>query len=192
VTPSPPLRGVHAAVVSGFVGIVTAASPAGASEPVACEYRTARAHIQQIVLTPSTPVGQSFVACESGVLSLVSFEVELFTTYEARIVIREGVDLLAPGTAFLRPMFLFQRRVNFNPAYPVVAGRTYSVSFGPTDGTFRVYYNRDDIPSGTAFRVLDGVSVAVPEYDADFSAQITDPPVPAAPSSWGAVKSIYR
>ncbi len=159
-----------------------------------CAIGTPREANSTAIATPTTPVGESFVACEDGIITNLAVYVGLYTQPSFRIGLQQGIDLLHPETVVVGDIPAGATRIRVDPGFRVVAGRLYSFSVAPTSGTLRLLQiTGTAYPEGSLLLVDQGIVTPRPEIDLQFSlTTMGDPPVPAVASTWGAIKSTYR
>jgi hypothetical protein len=145
-----------------------------------------------LIARPDEPVGQSFVACQDGLITNIAFPVGPRTQPSVTLGFGPGIDILAPTFTLVQSIAPTAQRARFEVAIPVTQGTVYAISLEPAYG---VFYLREIVgtayPDGSTIVVEQGVSVPR-NSDIEFSVTITDAPVPARASTWGVIKSTYR
>jgi hypothetical protein len=180
--------GVVITMVFSLAGAVFGVSPLGAE----CRLATTNLGGSTIFATPTAPVGQSFVACQDGLITNIAVFVGLSNQPSVRLGLQPGTDLLAPTYSELGTIPPDAARIRFTPGFPVTNGMVYSLSLTPISGVLSLpLVLESSYAEGTALAVEQGVSVAL-ESDLEFAVTISDPVVPAVVATWGALKSLYR
>jgi hypothetical protein len=145
-----------------------------------------------VFATPTAPLGQSFIACEDGMITNIAVWVGLSTLPQYRFGLRQGTDILVDDYVVTGSIPTGAQRLRFTPMYPVTKGTVYSLSLAPITGSLSLpETNGTSYPDGSTIAVVQGASVPR-NTDLIFAVTITDGPVPAAAATWGKIKSTYR
>jgi hypothetical protein len=172
-------------LVTGLFAALLAAHPVWAD----CQLGTPMQPIAGVIMhaTPTAPLGQSFVACQDGLITGITVTFNGSTQPSVRLGLQSGTDILAP--TYTETINVISPRMMFSPSFPVKGGEVYSLSITPASGVVRLFLN--GYAGGTLLTVENGLVVERPA-DLQFLVSITDPPVPATLATWGALKSTYR
>jgi hypothetical protein len=172
---------------AGLAILLLGARPAEAQ----CTIDTTVPAAVAIVSTPTAPLGQSFTACQSGIVTNIAIIVSYSTRDSLLLGLQRGTDLTAPELTQLTTWVQGARRVRFTPSFPVTGGMTYSFSIAPLVGILNLGMV-DGYPDGSLLQVDQGVTV-VRNGDMEFSLTISpEPVVPARVATWGRLKATYR
>jgi hypothetical protein len=142
--------------------------------------------------TPTSPAGQSFVACQNGFITNVAIWVGVSTQPVVTLGLQAGIDLLAPEYTATKVIPTGADRIRFTPMFPVTQGSVYSLSLTPASGSLSfAELPGSSYTEGSRIAVVGGQSVPL-NTDIVFAVTITDGSVPSAAATWGKIKSIYR
>ena len=171
------------------LGITLAAVPARAQ----CTIDSAQPAGLVVVAAPDAPLGQSFVACQDGIVTNVAVPIAWAVHEQIRLGLQHGTDLLAPEYTQVGLFVQGSRRIRWVTSFPVSAGQAYSLSVTPLDGALGLANAPGSaIPDGTMLAVVGGVTTGRSD---DLQVTITvspEPIVPARPATWGGLKFVYR
>ena len=115
-----------------LTGLVTLASPAGAQ----CTIQSVPDQIttRAMYVTPTFAVGQSFTACQSGIVAYVLFREMGIPVKTLNFGMQHGTDLCAPEYTSSVKVTLDASRLRVFTNFRVVQGEVYSFSIAPAGG----------------------------------------------------------
>ena len=96
-----------------------------------CEFFTPNAGGTGAIATPTSPIGQSFVACQDGIITNLAVWVGPSTVAPVRLGLQAGTDLLATDYSQMGLITPDARRVRFTTTFAVTNGMVYSLSLTP-------------------------------------------------------------
>ena len=174
------------AAVCSFACAVSGVSQVGAE----CMINNLTHGGSSVFATPTAPIGQSFVACQDGIITNVAVGIGQATLPQVRLGLQPGTDLQVDGYSLAGVIQSGASRIRFTPVFPVTKGMVYSLSMAPVTGSLMLPRGAS-YTEGSLIAIVQGVSTPQ-DADMEFAVTITDAAVPAAAATWGRLKSIYR
>jgi hypothetical protein len=146
------------------------------------------------VATPTSPVGQSFVACQNGVITRLYAYVGVATVAPVHLGLQHGIDLASPEFVQTASFPSLSRLFDFTMSYPVTAGTLYSFSMTPSAGLIPLIQTIGTrYPDGSLIVTEQGASIPKTNLDLEFTVIFSpDPVVPTRRATWGSLKTSYR
>jgi len=142
---------------------------------------------------PPAGLGQSFVACQTGLVTRISFSVLEPSSGPIRLGLQHGTDLTAPRHAQSVILDAGLNTIVLDAPFRVTQGTLYSFGLLPTSGTIEVRYDDDSPHTDGSIIQSNGTASTPRPGDLIFRVEIA----PSAPgstisSTWGAIKGLYR
>jgi hypothetical protein len=142
---------------------------------------------------PPGGLGQSFMACQTGVVTRISFSVLEPSSGPVRLGLQAGTDLSAPRYSQSVNLDGGSNTIVLDTPFRVTEGTVYSFGLLPTAGTIAVLYD-DDGPLTEGSIIQSSPAISGPRRgDLIFRVEIEPrDPRPTTPCTWGAVKELFR
>ena len=126
--------------------------------------------------TAPSGVGQSFTACETGVIRSITVDVLFTTSQNARLELKPAGDSWPSTYVQNIVLTVGQNVVPLATPFAVAAGATYSIGLFPASGSFSLWSDADSYPGGEAFFIVNSTDLGIaPSPDLLFDLTIEGP-----------------
>lgn len=137
-------------------------------------------------------IGQSFTACQTGFVTSVSFNVYQAVTGPLDMELQAGTTIGPQSTPQSVSVVVGPNTIVLDTPFPVTNGTLYSFGLKPTSGILIVRESTGNPYAGGGYIEFDGTTYLPPGSDLSFTVQIVTDIVPARPTTWGSIKTLYR
>ena len=143
--------------------------------------------------SPQEGLGQSFTPCEEGFVTRISLCVLGASSGPVTLGLQAGINLAAPSYSQRVNLVTGSNTITLAAPFRVTPGTLYSFGLVPTAGSLEVgYHDENPYEDGTLVQ-SDGTFSGPRPGDLVFTVEIApDGRRSTGPSSWGAVKELYR
>ena len=142
---------------------------------------------------PQEGLGQSFTPCEGGFVTRISLSVLGASSGPVKLGLQAGINLAAPSYSQSVRFVTGSNTITLAAPFRVTPGTLYSFGLVPTAGSLEVgYHDESPYEDGTLVQ-SDGTFSGPRAGDLVFTVEIASGvPGSPAPSTWGAIKAMYR
>ena len=181
-------------ILAGFI-VLAVHSPNSAAD-CTIDQSTCTDHGFSANVGPSPDIiGQSFTACQTGVVTSVTFNANLVTP-GLTLGLEVGTNICAPSYTQSVSAVQGSNTVVLDTPFPVTDGAVYSFGLQPSGGhsPLMLWGCGEDVYAGGIYCLCGAghVFVPYPQFDLAFTVQITTEPTPTRANTWGSVKDLYR
>jgi len=142
---------------------------------------------------PEEGLGQSFTPCEEGFVTRITFSVLDPPSGPVRLGLQAGIHLGAPSYSQSVSLVGGLNAIALETPFRVTPGRLYSFGLLPTAGTLEMRYDDENPYADGTLLQSDGTMTGPRPGDLAFKVEIAPGGKKSTtPSSWGAVKELYR